>query len=208
MFYLVNSLGEAMLGLAAIFTPMALFHLIMLKKHKNCSLKTATPHIIAVYAFCFAVLFILSATGVPDVHNFKFIEGISLNLIPFKDIFKNYIQYVQNVLLFIPFGFLPPLLWREFEKKQPVFVSGFLFSFFIEIMQIFSYRTTDIDDLIMNTAGTVSGFYLFIFVKKIFPRITIFSNTRTGRWKWEPFFCFLLAWLVMFFVKPIILNLL
>ena len=47
---------------------------------------------------------------------------------------------------------------------------GFLFSLFIEAAQLFSFRATDIDDLLMNTMGTWLGYLLFLAINRIFPR--------------------------------------
>lgn len=42
------------------------------------------------------------------------------------------------------------------------------FSFTIEICQLFCYRATDVDDLLMNTIGTVVGYVIWVLFHKIF----------------------------------------
>jgi len=67
------------------------------------------------------------------------------------------VNFYGNILMFTPVGFCAPLL-RTFKK--PVFAgtfAGFLLSVFIEVFQLFVPRTTDIDDVIMNTFGAFLG---------------------------------------------------
>ena len=73
------------------------------------------------------------------------------------------IQYIQNVLFFIPFGFLFP--WK---KWKPVFMSAFMTSAVIEITQyIFNLGWCEIDDVISNTAGALIGFGCYVIVHKL-----------------------------------------
>lgn len=85
------------------------------------------------------------------------------------DIFTDFSQYFKNMLLFVPFGFLLPLLWKRERLVEKTVSIGFLFSLFIELIQLFSFRATDIDDLLMNTLGTWGGYLLFKVILKIMP---------------------------------------
>lgn len=72
------------------------------------------------------------------------------------------IQYILNVLFFIPFGFLFP--WK---KWKPVFLSAFMTSAVIEITQyIFNLGWCELDDVISNTAGALIGFGCYVIVHK------------------------------------------
>lgn len=69
---------------------------------------------------------------------------------------------IGNILMFIPFSFLI----AEFLKdKKPILFSigaGILFTFFIEILQLFSHTGTfEIDDIIHNTFGTMLGLMIW-----------------------------------------------
>ncbi|OMP66110.1 VanZ family protein [Domibacillus epiphyticus] len=69
-----------------------------------------------------------------------------------------FINTVGNVVLFVPFGFFLSILNRDFLKTAAI---GALFSIMIEIIQLWlPNRWTDIDDVILNTLGTIIG-YLF-----------------------------------------------
>ena len=101
--------------------------------------------------------------------------GMRINLIPFHSIsgfFRHFrfstfmINIVGNIVMFIPWGFGLPLLWK---KRQSVF-SAVLFSallpLFIETAQLFIQRSVDVDDLILNFAGGLSGYILYSFYRK------------------------------------------
>lgn len=126
-------------------------------------------HTAGVFAFAFLLAGILTLTGVPALQEFHF--DANINLIPMVEFFINFRQYFENMLLFMPLGFLVPLLWRREQMVEKTVSIGFLFSLFIEVMQMFSFRATDIDDLLMNTMGTWLGYLLFLAVSRIFPGI-------------------------------------
>ena len=71
-----------------------------------------------------------------------------------------------NILMFVPTGILLPVLYKRLDNFLKVAGTGFLISLAIEICQLpFADRTSDVDDLILNTLGVVSGYVLFIVVK-------------------------------------------
>ena len=55
--------------------------------------------------------------------------------------------------MFIPLGFLLPMIWSEFRAVKKVALAGFLLSLTIELNQLFSLRGIATDDLIANTLG-------------------------------------------------------
>lgn len=69
------------------------------------------------------------------------------------------INFLGNIVMFMPFGFILPILYRQ--KGRIVILSGFLLSLFIEISQLFLMRGTDIDYLILNTLGVALGYLLY-----------------------------------------------
>lgn len=67
---------------------------------------------------------------------------------------------VQNILFFLPFGFLGFLSMQQEKKARIARITfiGVIFSLSIEILQIFTTnRTTSITDLVTNTTGTFFG---------------------------------------------------
>lgn len=89
-----------------------------------------------------------------------------LNLIPFSNDIS-VIGYVLNSLLFMPLGFLVPLIWKKMDKLSYILGTGFAFSFLIEVSQLLNNRRTDIDDLIMNTLGALFGYVLYKIWNKV-----------------------------------------
>lgn len=67
------------------------------------------------------------------------------------------VNLVGNVVMFLPLGLLPALLWR---KVRPVVTGvglGVLTSVLIELVQPLVGRSRDVDDLILNTLGAGLG---------------------------------------------------
>ena len=123
-------------------------------------------HFLACVVYTFLITGMVSAAGIPSIIDFGFgINYLNFNFIPFA--VNGVSTNVLNVIMFVPFGFMLPIMWNEFESFKKTVEVGFLFSLFIEIIQIFNFRATDLDDLIMNTLGTVIGFgiYYILFVK-------------------------------------------
>jgi len=69
---------------------------------------------------------------------------------------------VLNILLFIPFGFLIPIIWKKRWTWWKVMIVGLAASFCIEIIQLVTrLGFADVDDLINNTIGSGLGYLLY-----------------------------------------------
>ncbi|HUR66608.1 MAG TPA: VanZ family protein [Chitinophagaceae bacterium] len=67
-----------------------------------------------------------------------------------------------NLLAFVPFGILLPLFLPWFRHLFKMVFAGFALSLGFEMTQLITgLGIWDIDDLILNTAGTVGGYILF-----------------------------------------------
>ena len=95
---------------------------------------------------------------------------LSINLIHFWDITSSVQAYLinsgLNILLFVPLGFILPLLWKEFRSRRAMCLTGFLMSLGIELAQLLNYRISDVDDLIMNTLGAFLGYELLMLLSR------------------------------------------
>lgn len=124
---------------------------------KNCSkLQWGLVYIYAIYlSGCFDMV------GVPVLTSIT--VDPEVNWIPIIDIVNGPLGYIRNtvlnIILFVPLGFLVPILWREYDSLKKILLLGLGLSLLIEILQIFTFRLTDVDDLITNTVGTVIGYY-------------------------------------------------
>ncbi|MGP4079816.1 VanZ family protein [Pseudalkalibacillus sp. R45] len=74
-------------------------------------------------------------------------------------IFKN---VIGNLLLFLPLGFLLPLMFRWLDSFIKMFFISFGVSGLIELLQYYyANRIFDIDDILLNGIGGLSGLVLY-----------------------------------------------
>lgn len=156
------------------------YHILLTTQSKKIGYKLSIEHIVAVYIFVYYLTGVLDFTGMPTilrgiVHNsFGIItpKGLNIspdeiNLIPFRWITEGVRPYLENILLFIPLGFMLPCIWKKYEVLWKTALSGFTFSLIIELSQLFNInRVTDIDDLLMNTLGALIGWVIFRLLKE------------------------------------------
>lgn len=102
------------------------------------------------------------------------------NLIPFQEIRRFWIYREQvgtfawvsnllgNVIGFLPFGFILPVIFRNFRSFWSIMFGGFLFSLLVETIQLVTkVGCFDVDDLILNTLGAILGYLEFMLCDKI-----------------------------------------
>ena len=135
---------------AVFFLPM---YCILNKMWLHSRKKTVFCLIFSLYL---AAVYIL--TGLPNVTYVRF--HVKLNLIPLVDMPRVWKSSLLNVFLFVPFGMLLPLGWARYRRGFQAAAFGFLMSLTVELLQLFTYRATDVNDLITNTVGTGIGFLL------------------------------------------------
>lgn len=88
-----------------------------------------------------------------------------INFIPFHDFSpSNILGMSLNVVMLVPFGAFLTIYFKKFSKLAPTVLAGALMSIVIEVLQLFTFRATDIDDLIMNTLGTLVGYMIGRFI--------------------------------------------
>ena len=75
-----------------------------------------------------------------------------------------------NIVMFLPFGLFAALLWRGFTWRRAL-VTGVSITLFIECWQLLVGRAFDINDLLQNTFGVLCGYWLWLAVGRLFPRI-------------------------------------
>ena len=73
-----------------------------------------------------------------------------------------------NVALFVPLGFLLPLLAPRFHRRWPTVLAGFALSAAIELTQVAfpGVRRPDVNDVLANTLGTAFGFLAYRLVAR------------------------------------------
>jgi glycopeptide antibiotics resistance protein len=85
------------------------------------------------------------------------------------EVFKIYrltdLQVVGNFIMLLPIGIYFPVLYRSLRRFIPVVFAAFAVSLTIELLQLATkYRSADVDDLLLNTAGAVVGFMIYKIV--------------------------------------------
>ena len=72
-----------------------------------------------------------------------------------------------NLIGFVPFGILFPLLFRRMRHLLLTTLAGFGLSLLYEYIQVKTgLGYFDVDDLLLNTAGTLAGYILFWLLMK------------------------------------------
>lgn len=150
-------------------------------------------------AVCYLVLSLYLAAvdavvGLPSLLYIRFDRNI--NLVPFAYMFSDYRSSLLNVLLFMPLGFFLPVLWKRFCPFLWSVLFGLAFSLSIELMQLFTFRATDINDLMTNTVGTILGWCLGRITLKLIPSIR--PSWKTG----DLALVFGITFSVMFLLQP------
>ena len=82
---------------------------------------------------------------------------------------KTWANVLLNVAMFVPLGFLLPLLFKPFRKWYITIPAGFAVSLAIELVQLVVARgICDVDDLFANTQGAAIGFFFVMFLLSFF----------------------------------------
>jgi VanZ family protein len=104
----------------------------------------------------------------------------NVNFIPFRmfQVYKAYwrwgnlryiiINFLGNMMVFLPLGFFPALLFRRERWWRSVLVGGGI-SVFVECGQYFLMRQSDVDDVLLNTLGALAGYWLFLLLRRLCP---------------------------------------
>ena len=150
--YRIYSTGIETAAASAILIPILfLYHIFIFHNIK----KTAAYILFSLYlaAICFLV-------GFPNIAGMRIV--LSHNFIPLRGMLTDITNSYLNVLLFIPLGIFVPCLWPEYRSMMKTVGLGLMTSLGIEILQIFTFRATDINDVITNVAGTMIGYFFRI----------------------------------------------
>jgi len=75
-------------------------------------------------------------------------------------------NFLGNILIFMPIGLLYPIAFTPIEQRIfSTIMFGVALSFLVELSQlVFSKGYFDLDDILLNTLGTVIGFILYVAI--------------------------------------------
>ncbi len=199
---------------------LLLFEVLIYYKVRKSEERFNWLHFVLNLDFIFLLTVMLFITGIPSFYRLGDYGNLTsaglrvpsseLNFIPFHNFAVDYRPYLENIVFFVPFGFLLPLLWEKFRSPWKTVLLGFLFSCIIEFSQLFDYRVTDIDDLIMNTLGAFAGWLIWhtlkIYLNRFYKKAVVPRGTEHLAFllSHETLFDLAAAFLGMFFLfRPI-----
>ncbi len=91
-------------------------------------------------------------------------------------------QLVFNVLMFMPFGFLLPVAFPALRQASLCTTVCLMGSLIIEMCQLFSGRSFDIDDILCNTLGGLLGFGMLLVTQALADRHAHKKASPQVRW--------------------------
>ena len=147
--------------------------------------------------FCLYLSAVFALVGIPNISYIR--PEVNLNLVPFVGMIQDFKNSILNVLLFIPLGFFLPILCGRFGKLIPNISFGFGLSLVIELLQMLTFRATDVNDLITNSIGTILGFLL--------AKAAVRNCQSTEDDKKAIYLLCVLSFIIMFFVHPFLSTL-
>ena len=138
--------------------------------------RTAGRILLLLYMACVAYFLLFSESyGRTDV-----VDGYRYNLVLFREIRRFWVyrdvlgtaavllNLVGNVAAFIPYGFALPLLFDRMKNGFLTVAACFATSLAAETIQLVSkVGSFDVDDLLLNTLGGLSGFIIFLIFQKL-----------------------------------------
>lgn len=191
--YRIYSTGIETAAASAILIPILFLYQIFIFHNIK---KTAAYILFSLYlaAICFLV-------GFPNIAGMRIV--LSHNFIPLRGMLTDITNSYLNVLLFIPLGIFVPCLWPEYRSMMKTVGLGLMTSLGIEILQIFTFRATDIHDVITNVAGTMIGYLIGKLIINRFPQLNWLGCKER-----ELYLLYVTVGVVMFFSQPFIQSVL
>lgn len=157
---------------------------LFLKHQKAIGKVVVTSHEVTLLVFVMYIASVLAITISPaSILGFNAGKAPIVNVVPVINNYKYFIttlaepdgistgyaieNIIGNLLLFLPLGIFLPILNPKFKRLKNVLLLCFFCSLSIEsiqygLRQLGTFRTVDIDDVILNTIGGSLG-WLFYF---------------------------------------------
>jgi glycopeptide antibiotics resistance protein len=167
--------GKASLAFGVLFMFIVMAIAVYLRKQETF------PQVFVQSMFLIYVFMVLTLTGYfllfkevasggwwhKVVHRIETREHVNLQaFLMFKQFKIASKQVIGNSVMLLPLGIFIPMLFRRLSGFIPVFFICLLVSVCIELMQLITrYRSTDIDDVILNTAGAVVGYFIYLLLR-------------------------------------------
>jgi len=144
-----------LLGVMILYLPV-----FFILKKKGKGLLRQLSYLLLLWSFLLILFMTLTpVTFSPEYYHlnlrpFSWLEGGNINRIELM-------ESIGNVLMFIPLGFLLPVVFKKVRKIYLLAGIIFIITFSIEFIQYFMGRVADIDDILENLLGGVMGYGIF-----------------------------------------------
>ena len=147
------------------------------KKYKSINSDRILWFLFGAYCIAlFLILFVINRFNIGDEPYWEQVK-MSINLVPFRTIYgslysiihrtipylipHDIISLLGNFALFIPFGLFIPRLFERYRRFVKFILLAFAILISIETFQVLTLRGSfDVDDIILNLAGAVIGFFI------------------------------------------------
>lgn len=152
----------------------------MEKSHNKNIFEYIIYFILFIYIIVLLKIILFKYSGPIEILKGHGIKFRTLNLIPFKmwvDLINTcktmstlwaIANSFGNLIVFIPLGYLLPLIFRKKGNMALVSTITFLFSLTLESLQyILAIGSADIDDIILNTLGGIIGYLIYKGIRNI-----------------------------------------
>lgn len=147
------------------------------KQNSGVSSKKMQAMKIAFFLYCIWMFWLLFGQRIGWDVSGAYLEQLrkNLNLEPMKTIIwfmtlpdktsNSYlirhaaINLIGNVVLFLPFGIVPPCLWQKFRHFWRLLLVAMCAIILVELTQLVTLLgSCDVDDLILNITGVIIGY--------------------------------------------------
>ena len=136
------------------------------------------------YRELFMLAFLLYSLILFYVVTFQDINYGTNNFVPFHEIFRyefgsSYFIHniLGNILLFVPFGYFVSRIMKT-RKPWATIIISIITAVTIECTQLMIGRTFDVDDIILNVAGCLLGFLVYLLIDVIESHLPPFCSTN------------------------------
>ena len=191
---IVLSIKPVLLFWSFIVPAWILYRLVMAMGNKRKVQDGGMKHELLLLLFVIYGTAVLAITIAPgSMHGINQPQGPKVNVIPFLNTYHNFkntladpsgeatIDSLENIIgnffLFMPLGVLLPVIFSRINSAKQMAVIFLITAVSIELIQLVlrrfgTYRTADIDDVILNTTGGILGWLIYAYILK--------SNRKIG----------------------------
>ncbi len=180
----MGQMTKTIQGVINLAWPMLLISVVILVSFRIAYLLKNKQHL-TLYKELLMLSFIIYILCLFQVVTFQDdVNWSTNNFIPFKEMFRYSIgsrlflkNVLGNMMMFLPFGFFVSY-YLKLERPDISIILTIIASFSIECVQMSIGRVFDVDDIILNILGGLSGYYIYSVLKAIGSRLPKFVKSE------------------------------